>query len=212
MPFARKPRPEVPHPNEKRYMNTIPIIIPETLKVTQEQFVQLAAANRDVRLERTATGELIIMPPTGGETGKRNIDIEGQLWFWNRQAKLGVAFDSSTAFQLPNGADRSPDAAWVSQERWDVLTPEQQETFPPLCPDFIIELRSKSDNMEPLRKKMQEFLENGLCLGWLIDAKNKTVEIYRPNQEVEVLESPVSLSGEEVLPGFVLDLQVVFGG
>lgn len=193
-------------------MNTIPIIIPETLKVTQEQFVQLAAANRDVRLERTATGELIIMPPTGGETGKRNIDIEGQLWFWNRQAKLGVAFDSSTAFQLPNGADRSPDAAWVSQERWDVLTPEQQETFPPLCPDFIIELRSKSDNMEPLRKKMQEFLENGLCLGWLIDAKNKTVEIYRPNQEVEVLESPVSLSGEEVLPGFVLDLQVVFGG
>ncbi|MCA1990903.1 MAG: Uma2 family endonuclease [Coleofasciculus sp. S288] len=193
-------------------MNTIPVIIPETLKVTQEQFVQLAAANRDVRLERTATGELIIMPPTGGNTGRRNIDISFQLQAWNRQAKLGVAFDSSTAFQLPNGADRSPDDAWVSQERWDALTPEQQETFPPLCPDFVIELRSKSDNMEPLRKKMREYLENGLRLGWLIDAKNKRVEIYRPNQEVEVLESPVSLSGEEVLPGFVLDLQVVFGG
>jgi Uma2 family endonuclease len=192
-------------------MSTIPIIIPKTLKVTQEQFVQLAAANRDIRLERTATGELIIMPPTGGITGTRNIDLEGQLWAWNRQAKLGVAFDSSTAFQLPNGADRSPDAAWVSQERWDALTPEQQETFPPLCPDFAIELRSKSDTMESLRKKMREYLENGLRLGWLIDAKKKRVEIYRPNQDVEVLESPVSLSGEEVLPGFVLDLQVVFG-
>jgi Uma2 family endonuclease len=192
-------------------MNTIPIIIPQTLKVTQEQFEELAAANRDVRLERMATGELIIMPPTGGDTGKRNIDIEGQLWFWNRQTKLGVAFNSSTAFRLPNGADRSPDASWVSQERWEALTPEQQQTFPPLCPDFAIELRSKSDNMEPLRKKMQEYLENGLRLGWLIDTKNKRVEIYRLNQEVEVLESPVSLSGEEVLPGFVLDLQVVFG-
>jgi len=192
-------------------MKIIPVIIPQTLKVTQEQFEELAVANRDLRLERTATGELIIMPPTGGNTGKRNIDIAFQLQAWNRQAKLGVAFDSSTAFRLPNDADRSPDAAWVSQERWDALTPEQQETFPPLCPDFVIELRSKSDNMEPLRKKMQEYLDNGLRLGWLIDAKNKRVEIYRPNRELEVLESPMSLSGEEVLPGFVLDLQVVFG-
>ena len=192
-------------------MNTIPVIIPQTLKVTQEQFEQLAIANRDVRLERSATGEFIIMPPTGGNTGKRNIDIEGQLWFWNRQTGLGVAFNSSTAFKLPNGANRSPDAAWVSKQRWDALTPEQQETFPPLCPDFVIELRSKSDNMEPLRKKMREFLDNGLLLGWLIDAKNKRVEVYRPNQEVEVLESPVSLSGEDVLPGFVLDLEIVFG-
>jgi len=192
-------------------MKIIPVIIPQTLKVTQKQFEELAVANRDLRLERTATGELIIMPPTGGNTGKRNIDIAFQLQAWNRQAKLGVAFDSSTAFRLPNDADRSPDAAWVSQERWDALTPEQQETFPPLCPDFVIELRSKSDNMEPLRKKMQEYLDNGLRLGWLIDAKNKRVEIYRPNRELEVLESPMSLSGEEVLPGFVLDLQVVFG-
>ncbi|MGD2181540.1 Uma2 family endonuclease [Lusitaniella coriacea] len=191
-------------------MNKIPVIIPQTLRVTQQQFEQLAAANRDVRLERTATGELIVMPPTGGNTGKRNIDLEGQLWYWNRQTSLGVAFNSSTAFKLPNGANRSPDAAWVSQERWDTLTLEQQGAFPPLCPDFVIELRSKSDNMEPLRKKMQEYLENGLRLGGLIDAKNKRVEIYRQDREVEVLESPVSLSGEAVLPGFVLTLQFVF--
>ncbi|MBZ8181814.1 Uma2 family endonuclease [Oscillatoria salina] len=191
-------------------MNIIPVIIPQTLRVTQEQFEQLAIANRDVRLELTATGELIIMPPTGGNTGKRNIEIEGQLWFWNHQTGLGVAFNSSTAFRLPNGANRSPDAAWVSQERWDTLTSEQQETFPPLCPDFALELRSKSDNMKPLRQKMQEYLANGLRLGWLIDAKNQRVEIYRQNQDVEVLESPMSLSGEEVLPGFVLDLQVVW--
>ena len=192
-------------------MSVIPIIIPQSLKVTQEQFVQLAIVNRDVRLERTATGELIIMPPTGGNTGKRNIDLTFQLQAWNRQTKLGVAFDSSTAFQLPNGADRSPDAAWIRQERWDALTPEQQETFPPLCPDFAIELRSKSDNMEPLGKKMQEYLDNGLRLGWLIDANNKRFEIYRQALEFEVLESPVSLSGEDILPGFVLDLQVIFG-
>ncbi len=192
-------------------MNTIPVIIPQTLKVTQEQFEQLAIANGDVRLERSATGELITMPPTGGNTGKRNIDLEGQLWFWNRQTGLGVAFNSSTAFKLPNSANRSPDAAWMSKEKWDALTPEQQETFPPLCPNFVIELRSKSDNTEPLHKKMREFLDNGLLLGWLIDAKNKRVEIYRQNKELEVLESPLTLSGEEVLPGFVLDLEVVFG-
>ncbi|MDJ0676916.1 MAG: Uma2 family endonuclease [Calothrix sp. MO_167.B42] len=191
-------------------MSNLPLNIPPNLKLTQEQFTLLAAANRDVQLELTATGELIIMPPTGGNTGKRNIDIEGQLWFWNRQTKLGVAFNSSTAFLLPNGAERSPDAAWVSQARWDNLQPEEQDSFPPLCPDFLIELRSKSDNMEPLRKKMQEYIDNGLLLGWLIDTKNKKVEIYRPHQPIEVLNNPTSLSGEDVLPGFVLDLQVVF--
>ncbi|MDM9381547.1 Uma2 family endonuclease [Chlorogloeopsis sp. ULAP01] len=191
-------------------MSSLPINIPPNLQVSEEQFALLAAANRDLHLELTANGELIIMPPTGGNTGKRNIDIEGQLWFWNRQSKLGVAFNSSTAFKLPNGAERSPDAAWVTQARWDALTPAEQETFPPLCPDFAIELRSKSDRMEPLRKKMQEYIDNGLRLGWLIDTKNKKVEIYRPNQSVEVVDSPTSLSGEDVLPGFVLDMQVVF--
>lgn len=191
-------------------MSNLPLNIPANLKVSEEQFVLLAAANRDVQLELTATGELIIMPPTGGNTGKRNIDIEGQLWFWNRQSKLGIAFNSSTAFRLPNGAERSPDAAWVTQARWDALKPEEQDSFPPLCPDFAIELRSKSDKMEPLRKKMQEYIDNGLRLGWLIDTKNKKVEIYRALQPVEVLDNPTSLSGEDVLPGFVLDLQVVF--
>jgi Uma2 family endonuclease len=191
-------------------MSNLPLNIPAKLKVSEEQFVLLAAANRDVQLELTATGELIIMPPTGGNTGKRNIDIEGQLWFWNRQSKLGVAFNSSTAFRLPNGAERSPDAAWVTQARWDTLKPEEQDSFPPMSPDFAIELPYISDKMEPLRKKMQEYIDNGLRLGWLIDTKNKKVEIYRALQPVEVLDNPTSLSGEDVLPGFVLDLQVVF--
>jgi Uma2 family endonuclease len=181
-----------------------------TLTVTHEQLVQLAIANRDLQLERTATGELIVMPPTGGDTGNRNLDMEGQLWLWNRQTKRGKAFNSSTGFHLPNGADRSPDASWVRQERWDALTPEQRKSFVPLCPDFVIELRSDSDNMAPLRTKMREYMENGACLGWLIDRKNKKVEIYRQNQDVEVLDNPTTLSGEDVLPGFVLDLTEVW--
>ncbi|MEG4035861.1 Uma2 family endonuclease [Microcoleus sp. S36b_A4] len=191
----------------------IAVNIPPTLilTVTHEQFVELAIANRELQLERTAQGELIVNPPTGGETGYRNLDIEGQLWLWNRQTKLGKAFNSSTGFHLPNGADRSPDAAWVRQERWDKLTPKQKESFIPLCPDFVVELRSKTDNMEPLRAKMKEYINNGARLGWLIDRKNKKVEIYRLNQDVEVLENPISLSGENVLPGFVLDLTEVWG-
>ena len=191
---------------------TMAVNIPSTLTLTltHEQFVQLALANRDLQLERTATGELIVMPPTGSETGNRNLDIEGQLWLWNRQTKLGQAFNSSTGFNLPNGADRSPDAAWVRQERWDALTPEQKKGFAPLCPDFVVELRSESDNMEPLRAKMREYIENGARLGWLIDRKNKKVEIYRQDQDVEVLNNPNTLSGEEVLPGFDLDLTEVW--
>jgi len=181
-----------------------------TLQVSHEQFVELALANRDLQLERTATGELIVMPPTGSETGNKNFDISGQIWYWNRQTKLGVAFDSSSGFHLPNGADRSPDTAWIRQERWDALTKEQQETFAPICPDFVLELRSKNDKMEPLRAKMREYLANGAILGWLIDRKNQKVEIYRQNRDVEVLDHPLSLSGEDVLPGFVLDLTEVW--
>jgi Uma2 family endonuclease len=181
-----------------------------TLTVTREQFVQLALANRDLQLERTATGELIVMPPTGSDTGNRNLDIEGQLWLWNRQTKLGKAFNSSSGFHLPNGANRSPDASWVRQERWNALTREQQKGFAPLCPDFVLELRSESDNMAPLQAKMREYMENGARLGWLIDRKNKKVEIYRQGQEVKVLDNPSTLSGEDVLPGFVLDLKEVW--
>ncbi|MEZ2301964.1 MAG: Uma2 family endonuclease [Microcoleus sp.] len=186
------------------------ITIPQTFKVTDEQFQQIAAVNRDLRLERTATGELIVMAPTGSETGNRNLDISGQLWLWNRQTKLGIAFDSSSGFQLPNGADRSPDASWVKLERWQTLTLKEREGFAPLCPDFVVELRSKSDNMEPLREKMREYIANGAILGWLIDRKNQKVEIYRQNQDVEILDSPSTLSGEDVLPRFVLDLTDVW--
>lgn len=182
-----------------------------TLTVTHEQFVELAIANRELQLERTEAGELIVNPPTGGETGRINSDLSGQLWLWNRQTKRGKAFSSSTGFHLPNGADRSPDASWVRQERWDALTPKEKESFIPLCPDFVVELRSKTDNMEPLRAKMKEYMNNGARLGWLIDRKNRKVEIYRQNQDVEVLENPVTLSGEDVLPGFVLDLTEVWG-
>ena len=186
------------------------IAIPKIFKVTHEQFQQLAAVNRDLRLERTATGELIVMPPTSSETGNRNQDISGQLWLWNRQTKLGKVFDSSSGFQLPNGADRSPDASWVKLERWQALTPEEREGFAPLCPDFVVELRSKSDNLEPLRKKMQEYIENGAILGWLIDRKNRKVEIYHPGQDGLILDNPSTLSGENILPGFVLDLTEVW--
>lgn len=180
--------------------------IPATVKLTDEQFYQLSLANRDLRLERTASGEMIIMPPTGGGTGKRNSDLNIQLGLWNRETKLGFVFDSSTGFKLPNGATRSPDAAWVKRDHWDALTLEQQEQFPPLCPDFVVELQSPSDALADARLKMQEYLENGVQLGWLIAPKIRQVEIYRPNRELEIVQSPAILSGEEVLAGFVLDL------
>lgn len=189
-------------------MNTINI--PATFKITEEQFQILAIANRDLHLELTANGELIIMPPTGGNTGKRNAQLSAQFVIWNNQTKLGEVFDSSTAFRLPNGADRSPDVSWVKIERWNELTSEQQETFPPLCPDFVLELKSNSDTMESLRRKMQEYLDNGIRLGWLIDPKNKIVEIYKPQEDIKVLNAPVNLSGEDVLFGFSLNLENIW--
>ncbi len=186
------------------------VTIPQSFKVTHEQFKELASANRNLRLERTEKGELIIMAPTGSETGKRNTDIIGQLWFWNRKTKLGVVFDSSTGFNLPNGADRSPDASWVKLESWEALTAEEKKGFAPICPDFVVELRSSCDNMKPLREKMQEYIKNGAKLGWLIDRKNRKVEVYRQGFDVEILDNPSSLSGEDVLPGFVLDLAEVW--
>ncbi|MGB6296870.1 MAG: Uma2 family endonuclease [Rivularia sp. (in: cyanobacteria)] len=186
------------------------VIIPQSFKVTHEQFKELASANRDIKLERTKEGELIIMAPTGSETGNRNTDINGQLWFWNRKKKLGVVFDSSTGFHLPNGADRSPDASWVKIDRWEALTAEEKKGFAPICPDFVVELRSASDNMKPLREKMQEYIENGAKLGWLIDRKNCKVEIYRQGFDVEILDNPASLSGEDILPEFILDMAEVW--
>ncbi|GAB4188214.1 MAG: Uma2 family endonuclease [Coleofasciculaceae cyanobacterium] len=191
-------------------MTTLALNLRPILELTDEQFYQLCQANRDLRLERTAKGELIIMPPTGSETGGRNASLTAQIWLWNQQTRLGKSFDSSTGFKLPNGANRSPDAAWVRRERWDALTPEQKRGFAPLCPDFVVELCSPSDDLEDVQQKMQEYLANGIRLGWLIDPKTRRVEIYRPDGEVEILDNPATLSGETVLPGFVLDLQPVF--
>ncbi|MGB3404132.1 MAG: Uma2 family endonuclease [Microcoleaceae cyanobacterium] len=192
---------------------TISINISPDLKlsVTPQQFEAIAAVNREVRLERTSQGELIVNPPTGWETGKRNWSISGELYLWWRSAgEPGEAFDSSTGFTLPNGAILSPDASWISQPRWDALTAEEKGTFPNICPDFVVELRSKSDSFKSLQTKMKEYLENGAKLGWLIDPKRKIVEIYRPQLPVEILENPTELSGENVLPNFVLNLSRIW--
>jgi Uma2 family endonuclease len=191
-------------------MTAVILQIPQSLKFTDDKFVEMVAANKDLRLELSAQGELSIMSPTGGETGDRNLELGGQVWFWNRQNGLGKAFDSSTGFKLPNGATRSPDVSWIKIARWNALTPEQRKRFLPLCPDFVIELVSESDDLADTQAKMREYIANGLRLGWLINPKNKQVEIYRQNQEIEVLQSPANLSGENVLPGFILDLQPIF--
>ncbi|MEC4892745.1 MAG: Uma2 family endonuclease [Oscillatoria sp. PMC 1050.18] len=191
-------------------MNTLTLNLTPIIKLNNEQFEQLATANQDLNLELNAEGELIIMPPTGGETGNRNFEIYIDLGNWNRQNNLGKAFDSSTGFRLRNGATRSPDLSWITTERWDNLTSEQRKKFLPLCPDFAVELVSENDDLETTQAKMAEYLANGLRLGWLINPKTQTVEIYRPNQPVEVLQSPRNLSGENVLPGFILNLQPIW--
>ncbi|WP_404783391.1 Uma2 family endonuclease [Altericista sp. CCNU0014] len=188
-------------------MTAVTLNLDAITTLTHEQFRELCRSNRDVRLELTVRGELIVMPPTGWESGKRNASLTGRLSVWSETDATGVAFDSSTGFRLPNGAVRSPDAAWVRKDRLDALDPDP-ESFLPLAPDFVIELRSASDSAQSLRDKMKEYLENGVRLGWFLNPKDKEVEIYRFGQNnVEVLKSPVSLSGEEVLPGFVLELK-----
>ncbi|MEH2244251.1 Uma2 family endonuclease [Nostoc sp.] len=191
-------------------MTALTLQLPPNLKFTDEEFEQIVAVNKELRLELTAEGELVIMSPTGGETGNRNFDLLGQLWFWNSQKNLGKAFDSSIGFKLSNGATRSPDASWVKMERWDALTPQQRKKYLPLCPDFAVELVSETDDVEDTQAKMLEYLANSLQLGWLINPKDKQVIIYRPNQAPEVLQFPTSLSGEDVLPGFILNLQPIF--
>ncbi|HBE16486.1 MAG TPA: hypothetical protein DEG17_15450 [Cyanobacteria bacterium UBA11149] len=190
------------------------LILPNSirLQVTPAQFEALAIANRDLRLERKATGELIVNPPTGWETGKRNFSLTGQLFRWyEAHTELGEAFDSSTGFILPNGATRSPDASWVSRQRWEALTSEEKGTFPHIYPDFVVELRSQSDSLSDLQDKMVEYMENGALLGWLINPKQREVAIYRQGQNVEVLQNPVAVSGEDILPGFVLNLPKLWG-
>ncbi len=176
------------------------------IDLTDEQFFQLCKNNRDLRFERTASGQLVIMPPTGSETSDRNAELTYQLRAWSRQSQLGKSFDSSGGFKLPNGAERSPDASWIHKDRWNGLTTAEKEKFAPLCPDFVVELMSPSDSLEKTRLKMQEYRENGARLGWLINRRQRQVEIYRPDQEVEMLQNPQFLSGETVLPDFTLDL------
>jgi len=180
------------------------------VKLTREQFYELCAANPELKLERNANGELVIMSPTGGETGAWNSDITIDLGIWNRQTATGRTFDSSTGFSLPRGSDRSPDAAWIPIEKWNALTPEQRKKFLPLCPDFAIELLSPTDSWIKGLAKMQEYQDNGCRLGWLIDPERKRVAIYRLGQPVEIREAPISLSGEDVLLGFVLNLENIW--
>ena len=190
------------------------ISVPKGFKVTPEQFEQLAFAEQTARMELTKDGELIVMSPTGGTAGRKNSRLTQQVRNWADSNGNGEVFDSSTVFVLPNGARKSPDVSWIELNRWNQLTTAQQDGFPPVVPNFVIELVSPSDiknqRYEDLQDKMQEYLDNGVQLGWLIEPSAKTVEIYRLNQQVEVSNNPQALSGENVLPGFVLDLSDIF--
>lgn len=177
-----------------------------SLRLTAAQFEQVCRDNPDLRLELTSTGGLIIMPPAGSITGKRNSNLNLQLGVWAAKDGSGVAFDSSTGFTLPNKAVRSPDASWVRQERWAALTEDEQERFAPLCPDFAIELRSRWNTLKAQQEKMQEYLENGTQLAWFIDPRNRRIYIYRKGEEVEVLTDAATVSADPILPGFVLRL------
>jgi len=175
-----------------------------------EQFAQLCRLNPDLRFEYTSTGELLIMTSTGGWTGNRNIRLAARLQLWAETDGTGLAFDSSTIFLLPSGAKRMPDASWMRLERWNALTREQQEGIPPCCPDFILELRSPSDRLPDLQGKMEEYLNNGARLGWLIDPIERVVYVYQPGEAVERLDHPREVSGEPVLAGFVLRLEAIW--
>ncbi|MEH1891953.1 MAG: Uma2 family endonuclease [Nostoc sp.] len=184
--------------------------IPSSMQMTDEQFFEFCQVNRDLRIERNKFGELLIMPPTGSETGNRQGNILGQLWVWSEQDGTGITF-SSTGFKLSTGAERSPDASWIQLERWNSLSPKQQERFAPICPDFVVELKSSSDNLQTLKEKMEEYMnEPGIQLGWLIDRKQRKVYIYRPGLPKEYLDNPASVSGESVSPGFILNMSKVW--
>ncbi|ABW28040.1 Uma2 family endonuclease [Acaryochloris marina] len=195
-------------------MTAITLNLESLITLTHDQFYQLCMDNKDVAMERSRSGELIIMPPVGGESGEKEADYIIDLGIWNRRTGLGKVFSSSTVFKLPGGGDRSPDAAWIRQDRWDALSADEKKRFPPICPDFVIELRwsptglrpSESDRLKPLQEKMQEYLGSGLRLGWLINPQDRTVEIYRTGQAVEVVQLPATLSGEDVLPDFLLEI------
>ena len=192
----------IPHEIEPHF-----VVDFSSLRLTVKQFEQLCRDNRDLRLELTSEGELIVMPPAGSASGLRNSVLNHQLSNWVQIYGTGIAFDSSTGFTLPNGAGRSPDASWLQLSRWAALTQDEKEGFAPLCPDFAVELRSPSDSLTQLQNKMQEYIANGAKLAWLIDPIKRRVCVYRPDSEPEVLEDPEMVSGEPLLRGFVLNLR-----
>jgi len=191
---------------------SIPLTVnlPMQVEMTVAEFYEFCQANRDLRIERSASGEVIIMPPAFSDTGNRNFNLALQIGKWAEQDGTGLGFDSSSGFTLPNGATRSPDAAWIRLERWNALTEEEQASFAPICPDFVVELKSSSDTLSRLQAKMVEYLENGATLGFLIDRKQRQVHIYRPNQEPEILENPDAVSGEPEMPGFQLQMAKIW--
>ena len=201
---------------EEPVADTYPLYLPKRFEAftmrraegrfTAEDFAVCAAENPDLRLEMTCEGEMIIMMPVGPIGSNRNLNLTVEFGVWARQDPTGIGFDATAGFKLPNGAQRSPDASWIRRERWDALTQEEKETFSPLCPDFVVELRSRSDRLKKLQDKMDEYLANGAQLGWLIDPIKKRVHIYRPDTPVEVLDNPVELSGEPLLKDFTLKL------
>ncbi len=179
-------------------------------RISDEHFEKICSKNRDFKIEQTAEGELILMPPTLPDSGWKNSDLNTDVNNWNRKAKKGIVFDSSTYFTLPNDARRSPDVAWMRREKWDKLTASQRQKVSRIVPDFVIELRSSSDSVKILQSKMKEYIENGVKLGWLIDPKNRKVHIYRADGETEILENPKTLDGEDVLVGFKLNVREIF--
>lgn len=187
-------------------MSYVALNLNPSTKLTSDQFHALCAANPEAKLERNANGELVVMSPRGGETGAWNAELNADLVIWNRRTSLGKTFDSSTGFSLPNGAERSPDAAWIPLEKWNALSLEERRGFLPLCPDFVMELLSPSDSWSRGKKKMEEYMENSCRLGWLIEPRNKRVAVYRTGKPVEILQDPALLSGEDVMKGFALNL------
>ena len=202
-----------PRVERAKVEDTLPIVLrlSPVIEMTEDQFLAFCEQNHEVRIERTANGELELMPPVHIDTGSKELDIAAQLRNWARRDGAGIAFGSSTGFTLPNGAMRSPDAAWIPRSRLAELTTEDKRGFAHICPDFVIELRSRTDRLSVLRAKMDEYMENGARLGWLIDPFDRRVYVYRPNSEVEILENPESLSAEPELPGFMLELEDVWG-
>ncbi len=192
--------------------NNFPLTVnfPAIVQMTHEQFLEFCQVNCDLRIERTADGDVIIMPPTFSDTGNRNFNLAVYLGIWTEQDGTGIGFDSSAGFLLPNDATRSPDAAWIKLDRWNALTDAQKASFAPICPDFVIELRSASDTLSRLQAKMQEYIDNGAALGWLIDRQNQQVYIYRPHQAIATLDQPASLSGDPELPGFTLQMAKIW--